>query len=104
MNKKIKKTSANVIDNICDNCSMTGYCTLKEILLVTQHLDDRVLVQMKCIEIFKYEQSEKEGYDIGWSEAGMRWVDQLWASHFADVYDPNKKPRIIYQEIKKLIT
>ena len=98
-----KKLSTEVLNGVCESCpNCSGYCTLKEILLVTQSFDNRVIVQIKCMEIFKYEQSEIDGKDIGWTEAGIRWAELGWAKVFADVYDhdPDIKPRQIYAVIK----
>lgn len=94
------KTTRNVLDNICDQCNSSSYCTLKELLLVTQRFDNRVLIQIKCIEIFKYEESERQGFDIGWSAAGLAWVDQGWAALFDENFDTQIDPRELYKKIK----
>lgn len=69
---------------LCADCK-DEYCFLK-VLLESLHIDGRVLIQLKCIEKFKYEESEKEGFDIGWNEAGMRWADLGYAEAFRNNY------------------
>lgn len=51
------------------------------------HPDPKVLVQMKCIEKFKWEISEKAGYEIGWNESCHIWAAEGYAKIFSEVYD-----------------
>jgi hypothetical protein len=77
--KLIKK-----INEIC-NCDKNQYCLLKEILSCS-HNDPRFFIQIKVIEMFKWEQSEKIGKDIGWDEAHKEWVCLGYARKFAEIY------------------
>lgn len=91
------KDYKSILDDItCDNCSGT-YCILKQILLHTQHPDARIMVQIKCVDKFKYEESEKEGKDIGWEMAFNRWVDGGYAAAFATTYDEDLSFTKIYK-------
>lgn len=38
------------------------------------HLPERVLVQHKCVEAFKWERSQVAGVDIGWRKAYELWA------------------------------
>jgi len=89
---------------VSDNCNC-GYCLLKY-LLESIHPDPRFLVQLKCIEKFKYEQSCKDGVDIGWNEACYRWVNKGLAKAFCDAYDGNDDLTVleIYGNVKKRIS
>lgn len=98
-----RKVSKKVLDNLCEGCHSTPYCTLREILLITQRFDDRLLIQVKCIEIYKYEESQKEGKDIGWDEASIRWAKNGYAEEFAKVYDNIITPTDLYKIIKNNI-
>lgn len=49
--------------------------------------EPRILVQMKCIEKFKWEISEEAGREIDWTEATLRWVEDGYAKAFAKAYD-----------------
>lgn len=91
-----------VISEIAEECSCSnGYCFFRK-LIETMHPDIRMLVQMKCIEKFKYEESERQRDNIGWHRAGMQWVDDGFAKRFADVYDEELTVREIYKRtIKK---
>lgn len=53
------------------------------------HPDPRILVQMKCLEKFKWEISKEIGREITWNEASFLWVQDGYAEIFADVYDPD---------------
>jgi hypothetical protein len=48
--------------------------------------DDRVLLQLKCIEELKYIRGQETGRHIDWEEAAMAWVDEGYAKKFAEVY------------------
>jgi len=67
-------------------CTPKRYCILKEFLL-SLHPSPRLIVQLECIDKFKFEQSEREDKDIGWAEAIKRWVDMGHAVRFAEIYD-----------------
>ena len=62
-----------------------GYCILKE-MMMHNGSGDRTLVQLKCIEVFKYEQSRAEGRDVGWEGVHKAWVDGGFAKAFSEVY------------------
>lgn len=80
----------------CEKCC--DYCFIKEVLLSIKPSVD-VLMQIKCIEKFKWEESERLNYDIGWNKAGMMWVDKGYASKFRSKY----KEGIDFQELYTLI-
>jgi hypothetical protein len=105
MAKRFSKSNfKNLIEDLsCDVCA-SKYCFLK-MIMESLKPDPRTLVQIKCIEKFKWEESEVEGLDIGWEEAGFRWVDKGWAKSFNDFYDEDLTYRKIYsliqEELKK---
>jgi len=95
----------DILDDICeDNCNVKedcgGYCTLKEIL-VSMHPSPRLLIQIKCIEKFKFEESQRNGSDIGWQEASIRWVDEGFAKKFNDVYNEDMTFKETYRKTIK---
>ena len=47
--------------------------------------------------MYKWEESEREGHDIGWNEAGMRWAMRGYATAFRKIFDPELKIREIYK-------
>lgn len=73
-------------DLCCEYCEPKRYCILKE-FLVSLHPSPRVLLQLKCIDKFKFEESKNEEKDIGWTEAFKRWIDKGHAKNFAELYD-----------------
>lgn len=88
-----------LIDEFAENCPCKDeYCSLRELV---KHLlrDPRTLVQVKCIEKFKYERSKELGKDIG-NEASKDWVELGFAEKFAKTYSEDKTISQIYKEIK----
>ena len=76
------------------------WCLLKEIL-VCSHSDARFLVQLKCVEHFKYEESERQNRDVGWEDAHMEWVACGYSKAFAEFYDEDLTAEQIYEKIVK---
>lgn len=92
INKKIEK----LIDQLgCEGCK---YCFWKQ-FAKSVSLNPYNIVQLKCIEKFKWEESEKEKKDIGWNEAGFRWIEKGYAEKFEKCFNENKSFKKIYQEI-----
>ena len=77
----------------CKDC-FDPYCTLIEILLATGK-DVRFLIQMKCVEKYRYEISRELDHPVDWNEAYQRWIDEGYAKKFADEY----KEGISFEEI-----
>lgn len=72
-------------------------CVLKDRIMETG-FSDKILMQMKCLEIYKWNESEREDRDIGWDEAMTRWVRKGYAERFAEVYDSKMEPRELYRK------
>ena len=66
-------------------CPKNHYCTLKEILCRAPR-QAREILQIKCVEKFKYERSEREQREIDWPEAFDVWIDEGYAAVFARVF------------------
>jgi len=94
MNKKLYQKIEEVVKPYC-KCD---WCLLKEIS-ACKYSDPRFFIQLKAIEHFKYEESERQGRDIGWEEAHMLWVEQGFAKEFADFYDEELTAEDIYDKI-----
>jgi hypothetical protein len=92
-----ERISKMLEDLSCNECKQ--YCFYKE-LLKSVHFSPKTLIQLKCIEKFKYEQSEQEGFDIGFTEAGIRWSEKGYAKKFSDIYNEE----LNFQEIYKKTT
>jgi hypothetical protein len=97
--KNFKKKYLNILEEISkESDCYGGYCIFRTIL-EGMIIEPRVLIQIKCVEKFKYEQSVSQNKDIGWEEAFVKWVDLGHAKKFADIYDENKTISILYKEI-----
>lgn len=77
------KTYKKIIEEMaCEKCH--DYCFLKQIILSISPKAD-LLIQLKCIEKFKYEESERQKKDIGWNLAGILWADKGFAKSFRNI-------------------
>ena len=70
----------------CTEQCTQPYCFLKMFFL-KQHPSERMIVQLKCIEIAKWTWSAEAGTDIGWEATGLRWVTDGYAKAFAKAYN-----------------
>lgn len=94
-----------ILEDICDDCK-GKYCILKEIILHSG-MNDRSLEQLKCVDRFKYERSDKKGKDIGWSKAHSLWVNEGYADKFSEIYKNGMRNGEIYDLImdrKKIVS
>lgn len=66
-------------------CPAHHYCTLKEILCRAPR-QAREILQIKCVEKFKYERSEREQREVDWPEAFDLWIREGHAESFAQVF------------------
>lgn len=102
LNNMPRKIDPRVLKELTDLCPNTrGYCHLREGIVALGLLSDRSWEQFLCLEIFKYEESFREGGDIGWEEAHRRWVDKGYAERFGDFYSDKMigKSRELYEKI-----
>ncbi len=90
-----KPAQIAVIEDISESCPPGKYCILKEIVL-NSGMSDRLLVQLKCIEKFKFERSSYCGRDIGWEEAHKEWVKEGYSEKFRRLYGEGVSFREIY--------
>lgn len=96
---KLVKLINKVACKACQN--EETYCLLKEIVICS-HQDVRFLSQLKCVEHWKYEESERAKKDVGWDNAHMSWVSNGLAKLFAELYDEDKDPDELYKELIKI--
>jgi hypothetical protein len=89
-----RKLLEDLVDG-CGRCA-NGGCLLMEILL-RDRKHPRVLVQLKCVELFKFFRSQRENRDIGWHAAHMLWCDEGHAAKFAEVYRDGMRPAHVYR-------
>ena len=94
ISKQIIKKVNEVVQPYCKR----DWCLLKEIMCC-RYQDPRYFIQLKCVEHWKYEESEKAGTDIGWEEAHMSWVSSGCAKLFADYYMEDLTAEQIYEKI-----
>jgi len=89
---------------VCDSCH-SKYCFLKT-FVESLHPEPIVLVQFKCIEKFKWEESERKDKEIEWNEAAFMWAENGYAASFRKVFDEDLTVREIYKrtmnEVRKI--
>lgn len=94
----VKPAKRSVVEDISEGCPPGKYCILKEIVL-NSGMSDRLLVQLKCIEKFKFEKSSHCGRDIGWEEAHKEWIREGFSEKFRLSYSEGMSFREIYPVI-----
>jgi hypothetical protein len=91
--------TSQIITQLRSHCQCSGieYCPLEALM----HLPERILVQHKCVEAFKWERSQLAGVDIGWRKAYELWAAEGFAARFAELYRDGISAEEIMKEIKK---
>ncbi len=88
---------------ICEVCQCgEKYCLLKEIIL-SSHDDNyiRMLCQLKCLEIYKWDESKRLNKEVTWDDAHLNWVAKGYAKNFSELYDEDIKAEKLYAKIIK---
>lgn len=97
LNKELTpKQYQSLLESCVDGCQK-DYCFYKWVI-GEMHSHPRLLVQLKCIEIFKWELSSAADRDVGGNEASEKWVTEGYAAAFAEVYDAENSPRRNYKD------
>ena len=92
--KGVNLRSYELTEELC-NCP-GRYCLMKTIVAA---LNPRIIEQVDCVEIFKYELGEKFNREISANEAWKIWADRGYALIFDNVYTEEKSPRQLYSEV-----
>ncbi len=87
-----------ILDVAC--CAPDHYCPLKEILIRAPR-DPRSILQIKCLDQFKYERSESAGHDIQIEGAMNLWISEGHAASFASHYREGIRLKEIYALIMR---
>jgi len=94
-----KAEYAELLEDVCcEYCKPNHYCILKE-FLISAHPSERLIMQLKLIDKYKFEQSKSDDKDIGWTEAINRWVANGHAKRFADLYEEKMRTNSLYKKI-----
>jgi len=81
-------------------CPKGQYCTLKEILCAAPR-QTREILQIKCVEKFKYERGPQVRREVDWQEAFELWVSEGHAARFAHCYRDGIHFAELYREIMR---
>jgi hypothetical protein len=88
-----------LLDQCAENCK-EKYCFFKTLAL-EKNTNPKLLCQVKCVEIFKWEKSVQEHEDIGWKKSWDLWVEEGYAIAFSQAYnsdDEDLSIRKVYQK------
>ncbi|TRZ79947.1 hypothetical protein D4R86_05170 [bacterium] len=102
-NKKAltQKKYGEMLDDICSEyCPKGKHCVLK-LFMLSSHTSPRILIQMKCVEKYKYEINKSKTEEISWKEAWISWIENGYSEKFAEIYDDGVSYTKIYKEIMK---
>lgn len=99
MNQHEKTQYRELLNDICSEyCEQDRYCILKE-FLASAHPSPKLLMQIKCIDKFKYERSKAADKDLGWTAAMELWVSEGFAKKFAELYTNDIRFAALYKKI-----
>lgn len=102
MKSKKDKRFEEIIDEVsCDHCH-NQYCFLKK-YISSLHPKTFVLVQLKCLEMFKWEESERVGHEVEWNDIAFMWSDLGYASAFRASFNEDLSVREIYRRTMALV-
>jgi len=102
-NKKIlsQKKYGEMLDDICSEyCPKGKHCVLK-LFMLSAHTDPRILIQMKCVEKYKYEINKNQEDEMSWEEAWLSWIENGYSEKFANEYEEELSYTKIYKEIMR---
>lgn len=94
----------DLIDGLVpEECGVTHqYCVLKLIAAAQFKRNPRELLQIKCVEMFKWDINKASLEELDISDVWMQWAECGCAKAFKEVYDENG-PDIPVKEIYKLV-
>jgi len=93
-----------LLQEISSDLNHTGFCIFREIIEHDAKYDDRLLIQIYCVNKFKWEESERQGKDLKWSGAWELWVGGGGALVFAEVYDEDDTAYRTWLKVNKILT
>ena len=96
-----KTQVAKVVNEVVKPYCTSNWCLLKEIM-ICKHSDSRFIIQLKCIEKFKFILSEKASEDVGWDVAFEKWTDLGYATLFANHYNEEITSEQLFIKITKI--
>tara|TARA_R110000824_G_C15224690_1_gene677854 strand:- start:1333 stop:1689 length:357 start_codon:yes stop_codon:yes gene_type:complete len=82
--KLTAKEYSNLLDDLDDGSHQ--YSFFRQ-YVEAQHPSPRVLIQMKCLEHFKWDLNRESSAELSWNEVSIRWADEGYAEAFRYVYD-----------------
>lgn len=80
--------------DVCD-----PYCTLIELILANG-TNTKLLVQMKCVEKYRWEINKTIDHPLTWNEAFIRWTEDGSAKKFSQVYNEELTVTEIYKLVR----
>jgi len=89
-----------LLEEICEGC--TKYCTLKELML-HGGMPDRMALQLKMIERFKWEWNKGQTVEIEWDAAARRFISDGYAAKFAGIYNSGEQYHHVEAMYKNLV-
>ena len=94
-----KERYAELIEELDEN--VQGYSFFKFYFSIHKP-DPRVLVQFKCIELFKWELNQDSEEEIDIDTVVLKWNDEGYAKAFGEVFNEEKCVCTVYEETKRI--
>ena len=95
-------TINDLIDRLVKPSCKGQYCILKLICTSFFRKNPRNLIQMKCIEIMKWEENKGMDEEMTFEAASVIWIEKSYAEAFADIYDNMTDESLSSTSIEKL--
>lgn len=94
------KSYKEIIDDaLAGECQNKSWCLLRQIVESSKRIDERMIAQLKCVEIHKWNLNKTRRDEISWNDAMKHWVDSGFAQRFADVYNKEDDMVILYRKV-----
>jgi hypothetical protein len=103
MTKQLSKPKLKILINelACETCE-SDYCFLKTFLEII-HPEPKVLIQLKCLEYFKWDMNVDSSEELDMNDVAIVWAETGWAKVFSDVFDEELTSKQVYKLVKDIM-
>ena len=96
----------NFIEGLRPSDCNHEYCFLRFYVESSQNdpTHHRILMQLKCIEKFKWFLGEELDHDLDWEDAMIKWVERGYAKRFGALYNPELSVDELWDQCMEFIS
>lgn len=78
---------AHELTEFCDDSCSQPYCFIRSLVELDQKYNKRLIMQVKMIEVYKYQLETENKKEVGWQESLRLWVENGLAKKYAETFD-----------------